>query len=297
MRKLDGTRPEASPGMHALGQDLDLERAAGHAAQRRREPELVVVAGARIQADHQRHVAQARPQRVDVGQQVVRARFLAGFDQADDARMLHLLRLERLHRGDAGVDGIAVVGAAAPVELAVLVLGRPGAEVAAPAGEFRLLVQVAVHQHGLRRRRPGRRDLEEQHRRAARQAHDLERQAFDLLRLDPGRRVAHHGFDVAVLHPVLVEAGRLGRNGDVLGQLRDDVAVPLVGGVGQARRRRRACRREFRDARVRSWRSGWRQNRHFTPAPGACAKVPIVTLLAQRQATPTAATLGQLDRP
>ncbi|MNK28756.1 hypothetical protein D3C87_471400 [compost metagenome] len=221
----------------AFGQHLDLERAAGHAAQRGREPQLVVVAGARIQADHQLDLAQARTQRVDVGQQVVGAAFLAGLDEADDARVRHALGLERLQRGHAGVHGVAVVGAAAAVEQAVLVLGRPRAEVVAPAGELGLLVEVAVHEHGLGHVRAGGRHFEEQHRRAAFEAHDLQLQALDLLRLDPGRGVAQHGLQVAVGRPVLVEAGRLGGNGDVVGELLDDVAVPSGGDIREGARR------------------------------------------------------------
>jgi hypothetical protein len=60
------------------------------------------------------HVAQAGAQGVDVGQQVARAAFLAGLDQADDARVRHVLALERLHGGNAGVHRVAVVGAARP---------------------------------------------------------------------------------------------------------------------------------------------------------------------------------------
>ena len=163
------------------------------------------------------------------------------------------LRLERLQRGDARVDRIAVVGAAAAVEHAVLVLGRPRAEVVAPAGELGLLVQVAVHQHGLAHVGAGGRHFEEEHRRAAFEPHDLQLQALDLLRLDPGGGVAQHGVEVAVLRPVLVEAGRLGRDGDVVGELADDVAVPLASRHRTGHARRRAGRRAFRGAGERSW--------------------------------------------
>ncbi len=219
--------------MDAFGQDLDLQRAARHAAQRRREPQLVVVAGARIETDDQRHLAQARAQRIDIRQQVVGARFLAGLDQADDARMGDALGLQRLQRRHAGIHRVAVVGAAAAVELAVLVLGRPRAQVVAPAGELRLLVEVAVHQHGLLHVGAAGGHFEEQHRRAAFEANDLELQALDLLGFDPGGGVAQHGFEVAVARPVLVEARRLGGDGDVVGELLDDVAVPLGRDVGQ----------------------------------------------------------------
>ncbi|MDQ0588423.1 hypothetical protein QFZ47_002532 [Variovorax paradoxus] len=233
MRKLEGTRARGVARVDAFGQHLDLERAAGHAAQRGGEPQLVVVAGAGVEADHQLDVAQPRAQRVHIRQQVIGAAFLAGLDQADDARMRRALVLERLQRGDAGVHRIAVVGAAAAVEQAVLVLGGPGAEVVAPAGEFGLLVEVAIHQHGLVHAGAAGGHFEEQHRRATFEAHDLELQAFDLLRLDPGRSIAQHGLQVPVGRPVLVEARRLGGNGDVVGELLQNVAVPLGGDIGQ----------------------------------------------------------------
>jgi hypothetical protein len=105
----------------ALGQDLDLERAGDVAAQAGREPELVVVAGAAVEADDERDVAEPLAERLDVERQVGRAAFLAGLDQADAARPRDALQVERLDRGDRGVDRIAVVGAAAAVEQAVLV--------------------------------------------------------------------------------------------------------------------------------------------------------------------------------
>ena len=237
-------QPRRIAGMHALSENFDLQGSAGHAAQGGGEPQLIVVAGARVQADHQRHITQPAAQRVDVGHQVVRARLLAGFDQSDDARMRGLLRLERLHRRDARVDGVTVVGTATAIQLSVFVLRRPRSEIAAPAGELGLLVEVAVHEHRLARRRgigsasracTGRGDLEKQHRRATGQANNFKRQALDLLRLDPAGRISQHGLDVAMLGPLLVEARRLGRNLDVIGDLADDVAVPLRAGVGQGR--------------------------------------------------------------
>jgi hypothetical protein len=59
MRKDEGTTPEASPECTPSVRICDLERAAGHAAQAGGQPQLVVVAGAAVQADHQAHIAQA----------------------------------------------------------------------------------------------------------------------------------------------------------------------------------------------------------------------------------------------
>ena len=224
-------QPAGIARMNAFGQHLDFERARHHAAQAGGQPELVVVAGARVQADHQAHIAQPAAQCIHIRQQVVRAAFFAGLDQPDNARVRHLLAFQRLNGGDAGVGCVAVVSAAAAVELAVLVAGRPRAQVGAPAAELGLLVQMAIHQHRLRclarHGRTGGRHFKKQHRRAAGQTHHFQGQAFDFLRFDPAGGVAHHRVDKAMLRPVTVKARRLGRNGDVLADLAHDVAVPL----------------------------------------------------------------------
>ena len=143
------------------------------------------------------------------------------------------LVFERLQRRDAGVDRIAVVGTAAPVEQTVFVLGGPRAEVVTPACELGLLVEVTVHQHGVGHGGAGGRYFKKQHRRATFEADDFDSQALDLLRLGPGRRIAQHGVQMAVRCPVGIEAGGLGRYGNVLGQLLDDIVVPLGCDIGQ----------------------------------------------------------------
>ena len=143
-----------------------------------------------------------------------------------------MLALERLNRGHAGIDRVAVIRAPAAVELAVFVLGRPGAQVTAPAFKFRLLVQVAVHQHrgavcivgiGLCARH-----FKKQNGRAAILANDFELEPFHLLCLDPAGRIAQHGVDEPLLLPVGCKHGRLGGNGDVVLELANDVVVPLL---------------------------------------------------------------------
>jgi hypothetical protein len=67
--------------MHAFGQHAHGEHAHRDAAQRCRQPELVVVAASGIEADHQRRLAEPVGEMVDVGRQVVGTGFLAGFDQ------------------------------------------------------------------------------------------------------------------------------------------------------------------------------------------------------------------------
>ena len=115
-----GHDPRRVARMHALGQHSHRQRAGRDAAQRGRQPQPVVVAAARVEADHQRGVADAVRQMVDVVGQVVAARLLAGLDHHDAARARQLLLLQRLQRGQAGIDRIAVVGAAAAVELVAL---------------------------------------------------------------------------------------------------------------------------------------------------------------------------------
>jgi hypothetical protein len=242
-------------GVHALGQDLDLQHAGDHATQAGGEPQLVVVAGAGIEADDQADLAQARAQQVQVGRQVEGAAFLAALDQADDARVRQALRLQRLDGGDGSVDGVAVVGTAAAVEQAVLVLRRPGPEVIAPAVELGLLVEVAVHHDGSGGHRPGvaaagGRQLEEDHRGAAFEADHLQLQARHLAGLDPGGGVAHHAVDQAMGLPVRVEHRALGRHRDVVGQGGDDGLVPAAGGKGAQGAGFVGMQRQLRIARV-----------------------------------------------
>ena len=56
--------------------------------------------------------------------------------------------LGALDGDEGGERGVAVVGAAAAVELVALDDGRPRPEALAPAGHLGLLVEVAVQQHG-----------------------------------------------------------------------------------------------------------------------------------------------------
>ena len=150
--------------------------------------------------------------------------------------MGHLLAFERLDRGNPGIHRVAVVGAATAIELAVLVLGRPGPEVAAPAGEFGLFVQVPVHQYrllaggrgvgGAVRGACAGGHFKKQQRRAPIEPDHLQPQTFHLLGLDPAGSLARDGIQKAVRRPLGVEHRRLGRNADVLRQLGHDLLVP-----------------------------------------------------------------------
>ena len=156
----------------------------------------------------QAHIAQARSQRIDVGQQIVRARLFTRFNQTHNARVRCVLIFQSLNSRNAGVGSVAIVGTTAAIQLALFVFRRPGAQVVAPTTELGLLVQVAIHQDRLAgafcgSARGG--HLEKQHRCASRQLNDLQRQAFHLLRFDPLRGVAQHGFQVAVFGPLRIK--------------------------------------------------------------------------------------------
>ncbi len=214
--------------MHALVEHLHREVAAGQAAQRGGAPQLVIVGAARIQAHHQRRLADAVGQVVHVGRQVVAARFLTGFDQHHAARVRQVLFLQRQHRSQRAEDGVAVIGAAAAVQLVAAQHRHPRAEVVVPAGHLRLLVQVAVQQHGVVAGfGAGGGNFQQQQRRAAFQAHHFDLQARQLLRLGPGFHQGDGLLHVAVLDPIGVEHRRFVGNADVFDQLRNDLAVPL----------------------------------------------------------------------
>src|SRR5436305_2010314 len=66
--------------MHALIEQLDAQGAGGDAAQRRRQPQLIVVAAPRIETDDERRAADPIGEAVDVKRQVRDAGFFAGFD-------------------------------------------------------------------------------------------------------------------------------------------------------------------------------------------------------------------------
>src|SRR5258705_3006034 len=102
--------------MHALTENLDREIADDGTAQRRRHPELFIVAAAAVEADHEARRPDFLRQQVDVGGQVERSALLAAFDDDHDARMWRVLRLYRANGGDGREDGVAVISAAASEE-------------------------------------------------------------------------------------------------------------------------------------------------------------------------------------
>ena len=115
--------------MHAFGQYVDAQRAGQVAAQRRRAPQLLVVAAFGIEADHQVGRADAVSQQVDVIGQVEAAAFFATFDQHDAMRVRDALFLQRTDGRQRAERRVAIVGAAATVQLAVLDYRGPRVEI------------------------------------------------------------------------------------------------------------------------------------------------------------------------
>ena len=70
-------------GVHALGEHAHAQLAGEQAAQRGRDPEVVVVGASRVEADHEARRADPIGQRLDVSGQVAAAALLAGLDQHD----------------------------------------------------------------------------------------------------------------------------------------------------------------------------------------------------------------------
>ena len=141
---------------------------------------------------------------VHVGGQIGAAALLARLDQDDAARVRRARALQRLDRGEGAERRVAVVLGPAAVEPVAAADGLPGPEPVAPADHLRLLVAVAVEQDGLRRRAG---HVHEDHRRASREPECLDRQALDRPVPAPVLDQRDGALDVAIGHPVRVEAG------------------------------------------------------------------------------------------
>ena len=227
-----GHDPRRVARMHALVQHGHLQRAGRDAAQRRGEPHPVPVAAAGIEADHQRRIADPVEQVVDIEGQVVAAGFLAALDHDDAAGARDALLLESQERREAGIDRIAVVGAATAIELVVLAHRDPRPHALRPALHLGLLVEMAVEQDGVVVVVP--RDLYEDQRRAPRQPHHLHRRAREGgdVRARPVGHQRDRLLHVAILLPLRVEGRRLVGDADVLGERRQDLVVPEAADEG-----------------------------------------------------------------
>ena len=112
---------------------------------------MVIIAAARVQADNKAGRADAVGQGIHIIGQISAAALLAGFNHDHTAGNRSALALERRNGGQGSEGRIAVVGTSPPVQLAVSQHRLPRAEPVMPAVHGRLLVQVAVEQHGFGR--------------------------------------------------------------------------------------------------------------------------------------------------
>ena len=219
-----GDHARAVAGVHALGEQRDLEVADHEAAQRRRRPQLVVVRAARVEADDERRGRRcaARGDRCTRAGRSCRDSSHASISTTQRA-CGSLSRAERVDRGERREDRVAVVGAAAAVELVALDHRRPRAEALAPAGHLGLLVEVAVEHHGVAGLAAGARDVDEDDRRARRlEPHDLERRALGQVLLRPAREQ----LDRASMWPFFFHSGS--NIGDLFGILMYSTSVGTI---------------------------------------------------------------------
>ena len=134
-----------------------------------------------------------------------------------------LVAAQRVDRGERCEDRVAVVGAAAAVQLVALDHRRPRAEALAPAGHLGLLVEVAVEHHGVARacrRCPGMSMKITGVRSPSRTTSSA--RLGGRAALAPSRRAARRRGPCGRSSPVGIEHRRLVRDLDVVDQRRDD---------------------------------------------------------------------------
>ncbi len=219
---MDAAGVAVGGGLH----DLDGEDAADQATQRGGAPELLVVATAAVEADDEVRRADALLQVIDVGRQVEAAALFAGFDEHHAAVVGDALLLERGDGGERGVGGVTVVGAAAAIELVALAHGDPRALALVPTLHLRLLVAVPVKQRrAVVATAAEGRDLDEDHRRALLDAHDLHGHVLQRMLGAPATDVLDRRVEVSVLGPLRIEVRAERRDADVRLELGDDRVV------------------------------------------------------------------------
>src|SRR6185437_4287555 len=138
-------------GVGAFLQHPHVQKAHQVAPKRGRAPHLIVVAAFSVQADDERGVADRIAQRLEMRGKIAAAAFFRRFYQEDTSGKRHALRFERGDGSERAEDGVAIVRRATAIELPVAQYGLPGTETGQPAGEFRLLVEVSVEEHGSRK--------------------------------------------------------------------------------------------------------------------------------------------------
>src|SRR5580698_5170203 len=214
--------------MHALGEHIDRQRTDDVSAQRAGEPEPLVVAGLRVETHHETWSSDIGGERLDVRRQVDAAALLARLDEHDAARVRDIVRLQRRDGRERGEDGIAVVGGASAIQAAVAEHRLPGSETLLPAGEFGLLVEMAVEQYGVAPSVTLRRHLDEDQRRAAREPRDAQGQSGDGLTPGPLGHELDRALHMAMPFPVRIEQRGLVRDAYVLAERGNDRLIPDI---------------------------------------------------------------------
>src|SRR5690606_30252136 len=212
-------------GMHALAQDVYVQRADEIAAQGGRAPELVVVAALGIEADYQAGRTDPVPERLDVMRKVEAAAFLAALDDDHATWMFDTLFLQGADGGEGAKDGVTIISASPSIQFAVPDYRLPRFQAVDPPAELRLLVVVPVEQDDIVSRA---RDFDEEQWRSPREAHDLCLHPGDRLLPAPLLEEAHRAFHVTVLFPLGIEDRRLVRYPDIVGKRGYYRLVPLT---------------------------------------------------------------------
>jgi SAM-dependent methyltransferase len=135
----------------------------------------------------------------------------------------HPLFLQGPHSGKARVGAVSIVGTSTAIEPVTTANGFPRTEAFVPPNEFRLLVEVLVHEHNFVKFT---RDFHQDERRSAWKAVHLKRQTTDGLVSTPCCDVFHSGLNVSIGLPVGVERRRECWNADVVAQRRNDGGFP-----------------------------------------------------------------------
>ena len=137
--------------MESLGQHVQGDHDIDDAAKRRREPKSVVGESARIQADHELHVAQVLSQVIEIHLEIGAAALLARLDEDNAAAVGDVVRFHRLDREQCREGGVAVVRDSSGVQPVAATCRREGTEALGPGAQGRLLVEVAVQDGRARR--------------------------------------------------------------------------------------------------------------------------------------------------
>src|SRR5574340_1815055 len=139
--------------------------------------------------------------------------------------MRNVLLLQCADGGKRGEYRVAVVGAAAAVELVAANHRRPGIESLGPAGELGLFVEVAVEQYRIVAAAGY---LDKNQGRASIDAQNFELHARHFVATAPVGSELHGALHVAVLLPVAVEGHRLVGDADVVLDRGQNGFVPVA---------------------------------------------------------------------